>query len=474
MDSISLSDIIKAIDGKLINTDPGINIKGVSTNTRSLKQGEIFFALDGKNYDGHKFIKQAIDKGAIGVIVSNTKKNEYFSFKGLEKCVLIEVADTLKALGDLASYYRQCLRTRFVAITGSNGKTTTKDMVYHVLKNFKNVSRSRNSHNNFVGVPLTIFETDRTHDFCVVEMGTNAPGEIKRLSKIISPNFTILTNIAHAHLEGLGSIEGVADEKAEFIENMDKNGTLITNTDDYWCNQISSRFNGRIISFGFKENVQIRASKVKRNKSGFVFTVNGSFPITLPVLGKHNIYNSLATIAVCSAIGINIEEICKKFSDFKLPSMRMEKQICGDIVIINDSYNSNPSSMLAALDEFSQLPVPGRKILVCGDMLELGEEAEKQHKQIGEKVAKAKIDVLLTVGPFSGFVAEGAIDGGMPSENVLSYKTSEEICYFVASLLKSKDTILIKGSRKMKLESVLHQIKNCCSEEKTVRSHSRV
>ncbi|MHC4453758.1 MAG: UDP-N-acetylmuramoyl-tripeptide--D-alanyl-D-alanine ligase, partial [Planctomycetota bacterium] len=294
MNSLKVSEIINATGGKLIYGNRESPIAGISTDTRSVKHGEIFFALNGENYDGHNFIKQAIYNGAAGGVISDSKRIGDLSLNGSGKVTLIEVPDTLRALGDLAKYYRKNLKTKFIAVTGSNGKTTTKDMVYHVLKNFKNVSRSRKSFNNFIGVPLTIFGADLTHDFCIVEMGTNAPGEIRRLSEIISPDFTILTNISHTHLEGLGSIEGVANAKAEFIENMDEDGTLITNADDAWCSQIASRFSGKVISFGFGENARIKASKVKRNKSGFAFTVNESFTINLPVLGKHNIYNSLA------------------------------------------------------------------------------------------------------------------------------------------------------------------------------------
>jgi UDP-N-acetylmuramoyl-tripeptide--D-alanyl-D-alanine ligase len=460
MNNIKVSDALKATGGKLIQGDPESIITGISTDTRSIKQGETFFALEGENYDGHDFIEQAIHNGATGIVISSSKKAVYSLHNGFKRCTLIEVADTLRALGDLAKFYRNSLRTDFIAVTGSNGKTTTKDMVYHVLRNFKSVSRSRKSFNNFIGVPLTIFETDLTQDFCVVEMGTNASGEIKRLSEIIFPDFTILTNISHTHLEGLGSIEGVASAKAEFLENMGGNGTLITNADDDWCNRIANRFKGKVVSFGFNKCADIKASDVKRYDSGFVFTVNDTFNINLPVLGRHNVYNALAVIAVCDAIGISIENICDKFIDFKLPPMRMEKRICGDIVVINDGYNSNPSSMSSALDEFSQLTTPGRKVLVCGDMLELGDYAERLHREIGAKVANANIDVLWTVGPFSRFVAEEAIVNGMPIEKIQSCETSEEICSFVASELKKDDTVLIKGSRKMKLERVLRQIES--------------
>ena len=343
-------------------------------------------------------------------------------------------------------------------------------MIYHVLSNFKSVSRSRKSFNNFIGVPLTIFDVDVTKDFCVVEMGTNAPGEIRRLSEIIFPNFAVLTNISNTHLEGLGSIEGVANAKSEFIDNMAEDGVLVTNADDDWCNRIASRFKGEVISFGFNKNAKIKASKVKRNSSGFVFTVNDSINVNLPILGKHNVYNALAVVAIFEAVGISMENICDKFVDFKLPSMRMEKHVCGDVVVINDGYNSNPSSMAAALEELAQLEVPGRKVLICGDMLELGNYTEKLHKEIGTKVANKNIDLLWTVGPFSRFVAEGAIAGGMSRDRILSCETSEEVCSSVSSQLRKDDTILIKGSRKIKIECVLGQIESCFSKREDSRN----
>ena len=463
MNNIKVSDILKATGGKLIQGNSELLINGISTDTRSIKQGEIFFALEGENYDGHKFVEQAIHNGAAGAVISSGKKAAYSFHNGFKKCALLEVADTLTALGELAKFYRNSLPASFIAVTGSNGKTTTKDMAYHVLRNFKSVSRSRKSFNNLIGVPLTIFETETAHDFCIVEMGTNAPGEIKRLSEIIFPDFTILTNISHAHLEGLENIEGVASAKSEFIENMAEDGTLITNADDDWCDQIANRFNGKVISFGFNQSADIKASNVKRDDSGFVFTVNDSLTVNLPVFGKHNIYNALAVIAMCDTVGVGIEVICDKFMDFKLPPMRMEKQICGGIVVVNDGYNSNPSSMSSALDEFSQLMTSGRKVLICGDMLELGNYAERLHKEVGAKVANANIDVLWTVGPLSRFVAEEAIANGMMRENILSCETSEEMCSFVVSQLRKDDTVLIKGSRRMKLECVLRQIENCFS-----------
>ena len=460
MNNIEISNVLKAINGELLLGSPESRIMGISTDSRSIKEGELFFALEGENYNGHKFVDQTVSKGAAGAVISSNKDAVYSLLNGFEKCILIEVVDTIKALGDLAKFYRKSLRTDFIAVTGSNGKTTTKDMIYHVLRNFNNVTRSRKSFNNFIGVPLTIFDTDFTQDFCVVEMGTNAPGEIRRLSEIIFSDFTILTNISCTHLEGLGSIEGVANEKAELIENMAEDGILITNADDDWCNRIANRFDGKVISFGFNKSADIRASNVKRNDTGFDFTVNDSFTVKLSVLGKHNIYNAMAAIAICNAVGIGMRSICDKFIDFKLPPMRMEKQVYGDIVVINDGYNSNPSSMSAALEEFSQLTTPGRKILVCGDMLEMGNYAESLHREIGAKVAKADIDALWTVGSFSRFVAEEAIANGMPEERIRSCETSEEISSFVASQLKKGDTVLIKGSRGMKLENVVRQIES--------------
>ncbi|MDR4496659.1 MAG: UDP-N-acetylmuramoyl-tripeptide--D-alanyl-D-alanine ligase [Candidatus Scalindua sp.] len=465
MDRLTVVDLLVATGGRFLCGNKQSHFAGVSTDTRFLEEGEIFFALSGENYDGHAFVKQAVDRGAVAAVISRTNGIDN-SFRGNGAGTFIEVSDTRKALGDLARYYRKNLSTKFIAVTGSNGKTTTKDMVYHVLRNFRNVARSRDSFNNDVGVPLTIFETNKTHDFAVIEMGTNAPGEIKRLSEIISPNYTILTNISHTHLEGLGDIHGVADAKAEFIENMDENGTLITNADDEWCMQISRRFHGKIIGYGFGEKALIKASKVDRNSFGFDFTVNKSFSVKLNILGKHNIYNALATIALCHAIGLRLEDVCDRFGDFKPPPMRMEKQIFGDIVVINDEYNSSPLSMSVALEEFTHLAVPGRRVLVCGDMLELGNKSVELHKEIGERVAKSNIDILCTVGPYSRLIAEEAMSSGMPRENIHSCENSEEMCSLVTSLLKKRDTILIKGSRKMNLESVSHEIEQHSQRKK--------
>ena len=275
-----------------------------------------------------------------------------------------------------------------------------------------------------------------------------------------------MTNISHTHLEGLGDIKGVADAKAEFIENMDENGTLITNADDDWCTQISRRFCGKSVGYGFSENALIKASKVDRNSFGFDFTVNNCFSVTLNMLGRHNICNALAAIALCYAIGLRLEDVCGRFGDFKPPPMRMEKQIYGDIVVINDEYNSSPLSMSAALEELTHLAVPGRRVLVCGDMLELGSRSVELHKEIGEQVANSNIDILCTVGPYSKFVAEEAMSNGMPMENIHSCKNSEEMRSLVNSLLKSSDTVLIKGSRKMNLESVSHEIEQFSQKNK--------
>jgi UDP-N-acetylmuramoyl-tripeptide--D-alanyl-D-alanine ligase len=460
LEPISAFEVAQAVRGQIINGSGEGRFVRISTDSRHVSPGDLFVALEGDRFDGHDFVLGALAKGAAGAVVSHN----FFPRLTNTDVTLISVEDTLKALGDLAAYYRQKLPTHIIAVTGSNGKTTTKDIIHHLLSQCARVTRSLKSFNNCIGVPLTIFEFDRQTEFGVMELGTNGPGEIRRLSEIAKPHTAVFTNISETHLEGLGSIEGVAKEKGEMLNHMDKDGTIIINADNVWCNNIASNFSGRIIRFGIDNDVQIRGSNIDRTDLGLAFTVNDDFRVNVPFYGTHNVYNCLAALAACYTLGFDIEELSKALLSFRLPAMRMDRQDMGNITFINDAYNANPQSMTAALNEYGEMKVHGRKIFICGDMLELGSHAERLHKEIGVKVAQSGVDVLLTVGKLSRYVAESASAQGMAEENIMCYDSLDEMLASVVYCLKEGDTILIKGSRQIGLEGVLERVESYFSE----------
>lgn len=456
MEPISAVEIAQAVRGQIIHGKGESRFVRISTDSRHILPGDLFVALKGEHFNGHDFILDALARGASGAVVSQG----FFPGVTNTDVVLISVTDTLKALGDLAVYYRQKLPIHIIAVTGSNGKTTTKDMIHHLLSQGARVTKSPKSFNNCIGVPLTIFELNRQINFGIIELGTNAPGEIRRLSEIAKPHTAVFTNISETHLEGLGSVEGVAKEKGEMLDYIGKDGTLIINADNVWCNRIASNFSGRIVRFGINNQAQIKGSNVSRTDLGLAFTVNDNFRVNVPFYGMHNVYNCLAALAACHSLGFDIEKLSKTLLSFRLPAMRMDRQDVGNIAVINDAYNANPQSMIAALNEYSEMKVHGRKVFICGDMLELGNHAERLHKEVGIKVAHSGIDLLLTVGKLSRYVAESASAHGMAKENIMCYDNLDEILASVVYYLKEGDTILIKGSRRIGLEGIQERIKS--------------
>lgn len=455
MEIVSLDEIVKAVSGNLISTGRNIKIKGISTDSRNSKAGDLFFALKGKQYDGHQFILQAIHTGAVGVVVSNGVTSDLEN----KDCSIIQVTDTITALGDLANYYRQKLDTQIIGITGSTGKTTTKEMTYHLLSHFGPTVRSQKSFNNFIGVPLTLFEIENNHRYGILEMGTNAPGELKRLSGIGTPDVAVILTISKAHLEGLGSIEGVARAKAEILENLRMSGVFVYNADNPWCVRIADDFRGRSVSFGFSPYAHIRCTEVKKRDRGYSLIINKYLEVSFPVPGYHNINNCLASFAVCHALGHDIRNLKDAFSSFELPSMRIEQQIIGKVTVINDAYNANPESVSASLQYLDETDTKGRKVFICGDMLELGEESCLLHREIGEKVAHLTIDLLWTVGEHAYEIAKAAKSSGMPEGRILSFKNVADISASEISHLKENDVVLIKGSRGMHMENVIKKLK---------------
>jgi UDP-N-acetylmuramoyl-tripeptide--D-alanyl-D-alanine ligase len=332
-------------------------------------------------------------------------------------------------------------------------------MIYHLLSKGAKVTKAQKSFNNFVGVPLTIFGIEPGDQYAVIEMGMNAPGEIKYLAGIALPDIGVITNVGPVHLEGLGSEEGVANAKAELLDVIEPKGVGILNADNRWTAVISPRCRGRIMTFGQSPTADVRASDISTPDGSLRFTLNGRTEIVIPIMGRHNVNNALAAAAVCICVGFSEEQIRDGFKSFSAPPMRLQRTTVGRVAVINDAYNANPLSMRAAADTFAETAVRGRKIFVFGDMLELGKDSEEYHRSLGRVLAGRGFDLLWAVGPMASVAAEAAIREGFPADRLLRAASSLEAAERLPPSLQPGDTVLLKASRGMALEKVIDGIK---------------
>lgn len=457
MENYTINDIIKATSGHLIKRVPAYTVSEISTDTRTIKNGDIFVALIGERFDGHDFIDQAIEKGARGIIISH----EVNGIDNQENFNVIMVSDTTKALGDIAKDYKSRFKIAVIGVTGSNGKTTTKDMAYEVLASENNVLKSEGNLNNTIGLPLTLFRLSKSHEMAVLEMGISLPGEMSRLVEIANPNVAIMTNISPTHLEFLGSIEGVAEEKGILAKLVD---WAILNNDDPYLAKMGKEIKGRAIYYGIDKPADYNAKDIRLDNEGraeFTFSINGKSidRIKLSILGKHNVYNALRAIAVGILYDVDFAKIKKAVESYQPMSMRMQKMIVKGVTIINDTYNSNPMSMIAAVDLLASIKNDGEKVLVVGDMLELGEHSDNFHSEIGEYIGKAKsVETLVTIGDKAVRIAESAINSGMEKDKVIICQNNTEVTNILSRILNKGDIALIKGSRGMKMEQIVKVI----------------
>ena len=449
---IKVEEIRKVIRGILVSGPREVEVERISTDSRNIAGDELFFALPGENFDGHNFISDALAKGALGAVVEQ-------DFCAKEDKVIIKVKDTTTALGDLARAIRKRLCASVIAITGSNGKTTTKDMVTQILSASGSVVKAEKSFNNFIGLPLTIFSAATRTDFLVTEMGTSRKGEIARLADIASPDVAVITNISQTHLEGLGNIEGVASAKAEILDGLSREGLAIVNGDDVWCRKIVGRSPARVITFGLGEEVDMQAQDIDIKVDGIQFTLYGE-RFSLPLMGRFNVYNALAAVAVSRRFGTPLQVAKERLETFLPPPMRMEVLELGPITLINEAYNANPKSIQMALEVLDEFPTPGRRIFVCGDMLELGAKSDALHRALGERIVRGKIDLLLTVGDKAKLVAESAQNSGMPRAHIKSFLTAEQAGAALSALLQEGDVALLKASRRIGLERAIPKVKD--------------
>lgn len=439
-----------AVRGKLLIPTRRGAFKGkVSLDSRTLQKGDMYIALKGKNFDGHDFIDQAFEKGARMCIAELSSSRK---IRRRDPDVIF-VENTSQAMCRLAGFHRRQKDKPLVAITGSCGKTTTKEMLAHLLSGKYKILKNAGTENNSVGVPKTLLNWD-DEDIAVIEIGTNQIGEIHYLTRLVQPTHGVLTLIGHSHLAGLRSIQGVRREKMSMLDAMDDAATVIYNAEDR--NIVHDRLKKlKSIRVGYKKSMNFYADQIHLLDHSIGFRLNGKTRIAVPVLGQHNVLNALLAAGAASCFGIKADVVKERMATFEAPKGRLRYQETAGVHWIDDSYNANPSSLKAAIALFRSYPPKGRKILVLGDMLELGPQANAFHREAGQQIAGHPFDLVLTVGQLAGRFADEAVASGFDKNKIRTFASSGDAGAFLKEQLKPGDTVLLKGSRGMKMEKVM-------------------
>ena len=454
----SLTDVLLATGGKFVAGKPGTCFGAVSTDTRSIRKGDLFLALSGANFNGAEFAHEAYGKGAGGIIV-DTELEEQLDIP----VVLVE--DSQKALGDLAAYRRSAMADlKVIGITGSSGKTTVKEMCGAIISQEYNILKTEGNFNNLIGMPLSLLPVSNEHDVAILEMGMNREGEIGRMTEIADPDIACIVNVQAAHLAGLGSVDGVARAKGELFNGCKSWSVLCVNYDDKLVRALARKTSQDKVPFGRHRDAFVRATHVKNNgEKGMTFTLHVGkerMRTTLLVMGEHNVANSLAAAAISHASGLSIEQIVKGLESFEPYDKRMQLENIGGMKIVNDCYNANPASMMAAFDAVQAMKGKHKTVAILGDMLELGEASEKAHRRLGEMVACKGFDYVLVFGEYAKIVAQGAMDGSMTLRQVHRLESKDLILQKLFDCMEDKafgrgDFFLVKGSRGMCMEKIV-------------------
>lgn len=426
-------------------------INGVTIDSRKIKEGQLFIPFKGERTDGHQYVADAIKQGAAAAFWQKDVPNPPVNLP------LIFVDDSLAAIQTLAKSYLQQLKVKVVGITGSNGKTSTKDMTTSLLSLKYKVQKTEGNYNNHLGLPLTVLGLEEDTDIAVLEMGMSSRGEIDFLSRLAEPDIAVITNIGESHMQDLGSREGIAEAKLEILNGLKEKGRFVYFGDEPLLSTRVKDSKLDIKTFGMDPANDLYPHDIKALENGSVFHINKvAASFTLPVLGNHNILNALAAMLVAEYFDIPYEEMNKGLQSLKLTNMRMELvEGKSGVKVINDAYNASPTSMLAAIDVLKKLPGYKRKIAVLGDMLELGDQEETFHYEVGEHLVG--IDYVLTYGKLGNFIAEGA-KTVLPEDHVFSFQEKEPIIETLVPFLNEETVILVKASRGMKLEEIVKAI----------------
>jgi UDP-N-acetylmuramoyl-tripeptide--D-alanyl-D-alanine ligase len=462
--AITAGEVNEAVAGLWVKGDPETVLQGLSTDSRTVKPGELFWALKGDRYDGHDFVRQAVDRRVAGVVVNRdflrSQAQETMKAEGVPLTVMA-VADTLKALGDLACWWRHGHSLRVIAVTGSSGKTTTKEMIATILEPSHRTFRNPGNFNNLVGLPLSLLMVGPEHRVAVLEMGMNRRGEIGRLTEIADPDVGVITNVGHAHLEGLGDIRNVARAKAEMIERISPGSAVIINGDDALLMETASMFRGDFVTFGLGLKNKVTATEIRSQRSeGVSFKLHGgggTWPIRLQVHGRHNVMNALAAAAAVFSLGESPTEVVDGLMRFEGVRGRFTLiALHNGATLVDDTYNANPDALRAALDAILELSgAEGRVILAIGEMLELGAETEEAHREAGRTAARIGAYRLFAIGPHAPLVVAAAVEAGMNRNQAEVVRDHRDMVARITADLQAGDIVLVKGSRKIALDQVV-------------------
>ena len=455
MDKLNLAEVAQVlrIQDSGVGEKGNITFEGVTTDSRKITNGMLFVALKGENFNGEDFAAEALRKGATAVLVS---KNFNKNLDG----IILKVDDTLKAYRQIAGAWRNRFDIPVIAVTGSNGKTTTKDLTAAALNGLGHVQKTSGNFNNEVGVPMTLLELDERHTAAVVEIGMRGLGQIEILAQVVKPTIGIVTNVSETHIELLGSIENIARAKGELVEAIQSGGTIILNADNrHTAGMKNLAGDGvRVLTYSLEKDADFVAKNILIGSVSTEFTLcyrGEEFDFEIPMLGRHNVSNALGAIAAGLTCGLDAEEIQRGISTLTTTKMRFEVIRRDGLTIVNDAYNASPASMKVAIKTTSEI-YSGRLIAVLGDMMELGEISEQVHREIGAELVENKFDMLITLGALGKFIAAGARDAGL--KNVYSFDTHEDAAKKILELVRDGDTILFKASHVMHMEKIIELI----------------
>jgi UDP-N-acetylmuramoyl-tripeptide--D-alanyl-D-alanine ligase len=452
MEACRLKFVSTACAGEQISGLPETRVQRVCTDSRQVKPGDLFFALRGGRFDGHDFLQASAEKGAVAVVVERGRVPTNW-----DGCAVIAVEDTRRALGRLAADYRKDFMLPVVAVGGSNGKTTTKELVASVLKERLATLWSEASFNNDIGVPLTLLRLDKSHQAAVLETGTNHPGELAPLVRMVQPNYGVITSIGREHLEFFGDVAGVAQEEGWLAELLPTDGKLFVDGDSEWASQTAARTRAQVLRVGFAPANEWRARGVRLDKQGVKFHVDGpkadfAGEYRMRLLGRHQVMNALFAIAIGMELGLSRADVAQGLAECRPAKMRLELCEVGGVSLLDDTYNANADSMLAALRTLQELPCKGRRVAVLGDMAELGAHAEGAHEEAGRLAAELGVAQLFAVGEMAPVMGRAARAAGL--NRVFEFADVETAAAAVKSFVKPGDSVLVKASRAMRLERI--------------------